>query len=64
MQKQPLRPRAVTNRSQNGASDTGGAPAESGEHTPQLATNTRRSRVSGGGERDAHHTYDPRMKGR
>jgi hypothetical protein len=30
---------------------------------PGEPTNTRRSRVSGGGgERDAHHTHDPRTK--
>ena len=39
-------------------------PADTESHpAPDEPTNTRRSRVSGGGgERDAHHTHDPKTK--
>ena len=30
---------------------------------PVQPTNPTRSRVSGGGEQDRHHTHDPRRKG-
>jgi hypothetical protein len=43
------------------------APPQEGAHTgptPGEPTNTRHSRISGGGgERDSHHTHDPPEKG-
>ena len=37
---------------------------ESGHTVPGAPTNDRKSDVSGGGgERDSHHTHDPKLKG-
>jgi hypothetical protein len=40
-----------------------GRPQKAGARIAGAPTNSRRSRVSGGGgERDLHHTHDPRTK--
>ncbi|WP_424134718.1 hypothetical protein [Roseomonas chloroacetimidivorans] len=62
---------ADTDRSAGGpgSSHQGGnhghAHREKGGHTvPGAPTNAAKSQVSGGGgERDSHHTHDPKMKG-